>query len=78
MDKIDEEKSRRYKPSIMTLPELAKYIRVHKSTVYRMLKQNRIPAIKVGNQWRFKKERIDQWLETNGMKTSSDIAEERQ
>ncbi len=77
MDKIDEDKSRRYKPSIMTLPELAKYIRVHKSTVYRMLKQNRIPAIKVGNQWRFKKERIDRWLETNGMKVISGEEKER-
>lgn len=68
MDRFDEDKKRRYKPSIMTLPEVAKYIRVHKSTVYRMLKQNRIPAIKVGNQWRFKKDRIDRWLETDGLR----------
>lgn len=68
MDRIGEDTKKRYKPSIMTLPELAKYIRVHKSTVYRMLKQNRIPAIKVGNQWRFKKDRIDRWLETDGLK----------
>jgi len=76
MDIIEEDKKRRYKPSIMTLPELAKYIRVHKSTVYRMLKQNRIPAIKVGNQWRFKKDRIDRWLETDGLKVSAEIGEE--
>ncbi|TKJ31985.1 hypothetical protein CEE39_06575 [bacterium (candidate division B38) B3_B38] len=77
MDKIDEEKKKKYKPSIMTLPELAKYIRVHKSTVYRMLKHKSIPAIKVGNQWRFKKDRIDSWLETNELKMSPDKEEER-
>lgn len=76
MDRFEEDKKRRYKPSIMTLPEVAKYIRVHKSTVYRMLKQNRIPAIKVGNQWRFKKDRIDRWLETDGLKVSLEKGEE--
>jgi len=76
MDNIGEDKKKRYKPSIMTLPELAKYIRVHKSTVYRMLKDNRIPAIKVGNQWRFKKDRIDRWLEFDGLKVSAEMEEE--
>ncbi len=76
MDNIGEDKKKRYKPSIMTLPELAKYIRVHKSIVYRMLKDNRIPAIKVGNQWRFKKDRIDCWLEFDGLKMSAEMEEE--
>lgn len=78
MDNIDEVRKRRYKPSIMTLPEVAKYIRVHKSTVYRMLKQKRIPAIKVGNQWRFKKDRIDHWLETDGWKVIPEEVQQSQ
>jgi excisionase family DNA binding protein len=51
------------KPSIMTVKELAKYIRVHTSTIYRLVRENKIPAIKVGNQWRFKKDSIDKWIE---------------
>lgn len=50
------------RPTIMTLEEVAKYLRVHKSTVYRMAREGAIPATKVANQWRFKKERIDRWL----------------
>jgi PAS domain S-box-containing protein/excisionase family DNA binding protein len=53
----------RPKPSIMTVKELAKYMRVHTSTIYRLVRENKIPAIKVGNQWRFKKDSIDKWIE---------------
>ena len=47
---------------LMTLDEVAKYLRVHKSTVYRMAREGTIPSTKVANQWRFKKARIDEWL----------------
>ncbi len=50
------------RPTIMTLDEVAKYLRVHKSTVYRMAREGAIPSTKVANQWRFKKARIDEWL----------------
>ena len=50
------------RPTIMTLDEVAKYLRVHKSTVYRMAREGTIPSTKVANQWRFKKVRIDEWL----------------
>ena len=49
-------------PSIMTLEEVAKYLRVHKSTIYRMAREGAIPSSKVANQWRFRKARIDEWL----------------
>ena len=45
----------------MTVRELADYLRVHPSTVYRLLKQKRIPAFKVGSDWRFNREAIDHW-----------------
>ena len=49
-------------PTIMTLEEVAKYLRVHKSTVYRMAREGSIPSSKVANQWRFRKARIDEWF----------------
>lgn len=47
--------------SIMTLEEVAGYLRVHPSTVYRMVKSHSIPAFKIGSDWRFNRESIDVW-----------------
>jgi excisionase family DNA binding protein len=47
--------------SIMTLEEVAGYLRVHPSTVYRMVKNHSIPAFKIGSDWRFNRESIDVW-----------------
>ena len=48
---------------IMTVEELAKYLRVPRSTVYRLAQRGRVPSQKVGRHWRFRKEAIDRWLE---------------
>lgn len=50
------------RPTIMTVDELARYLRMHKQTIYRMASEGRLPGYKVGNRWRFKKDRIDAWL----------------
>jgi excisionase family DNA binding protein len=47
---------------IMTLTEVAEYLRVHSTTVYRLLKQGKLPAFKVGSDWRFDAQAIDRWL----------------
>jgi excisionase family DNA binding protein len=46
---------------VMTVPQLAEYLQVHPSTLYRLLKRKQIPAFKVGSDWRFNREKIDQW-----------------
>jgi len=46
---------------ILTVGELSEYLRVHRSTVYRLLKRRELPAFKVGSDWRFNVESIDQW-----------------
>lgn len=48
---------------LMTIVEIADYLRVKKRTVYEWLKKGKIPAIKTVGQWRFKKTQIDHWLE---------------
>ena len=50
--------------ALMTLEELAEYLRVKKRTVYDWVKKGKIPAIKTVGQWRFKKDSIDAWLES--------------
>jgi excisionase family DNA binding protein len=57
MDRFNEMKNR-----VLTVREVSRYLRVHPSTIYRMLKQNRLPAFRVGSDWRFTVEAIDQWL----------------
>jgi len=47
---------------LMTIEELGEHLRVTKRTIYRMLKQGAIPALKVGSKWRFDRETIDKWL----------------
>ena len=46
----------------MTLKEVAKYLGVHTMTVYRLLKEKKLPGFKVGGQWRTKKEVLDNFL----------------
>jgi len=58
---------------LMTVEELAAYLRVTKKTIYRLLRQGKIPAIKVGRQWRFEKARIDEWLHRSSVETKATI-----
>ena len=48
----------------MTIDDLAAYLKVKKRTIYEWLKRGKIPAFKAIGQWRFKKEKIDAWLES--------------
>jgi len=49
--------------TILTVKEVASYLQVHPSTIYRLLKKHEIPAFKVGSDWRFKRSSIDRWME---------------
>ena len=47
----------------MTIEDLAEYLKVTRRTIYEWLKRDKIPALKLVGQWRFKKDKIDAWLE---------------
>jgi excisionase family DNA binding protein len=51
-------------PELMTVPEVAVYLRTKERTVYDWLQRGVIPAFKVGNTWRFRRSEIDRWLES--------------
>ena len=51
--------------NLMTIDEVADYLRVKKRTVYDWVKKGKIPAIKAVGLWRFRRERIDEWLESD-------------
>jgi excisionase family DNA binding protein len=46
---------------LVTVKELSNYLRVHPSTIYRLLKRGELPAFKLGSDWRFNLEAIDRW-----------------
>jgi excisionase family DNA binding protein len=56
---------------LMTVSEVADYLRVTKKTIYRLLLRGKIPATKVGNQWRFNQGAIDKWLQRNSVRTKA-------
>lgn len=47
---------------IMTIEELAAYLKVSKSTLYKLVQAGKLPGQKVGKHWRFRRETIDKWL----------------
>ena len=47
---------------VLTIGELAEYLRVPKSTLYKLVRGGAIPCQKVGKHWRFHKNAIDEWL----------------
>lgn len=49
----------------LTTEEVARYLRVDKYTIYRLVSQQKIPAFKIGIQWRFKKSLLERWLRKN-------------
>lgn len=51
--------------ALMTIEDLAGYLKVSRRTIYEWLKANKIPALKLIGQWRFKREKIDAWLENS-------------
>lgn len=48
---------------IMTIKELSEYLKIAKSTLYKLAQEGRLPGQKVGRHWRFRKETIDSWLD---------------
>ena len=52
---------------VMTADELADYLQFNRSTIYKMARAGKIPAIKFENVWRFSKDAIDLWLKNRSV-----------
>lgn len=48
-------------PKVLTVRELSEYLRVHPTTVYRLLRARQLPGFRVGSEWRFSIDMIDRW-----------------
>lgn len=47
---------------VMTLREVAAFLKVHPNTIYRMARSGKLPAFKMGTDWRFRREAIESWV----------------
>jgi excisionase family DNA binding protein len=61
--------------SFLTTEEVLEYLQVNLRTVYRLIKAGKIPAVRVGRQWRFRRRDIDAWLETQRPRGSRGAAQ---
>jgi len=55
---------------VLTIEELSAYLKIPKSTLYKLVREGKVPCQKVGRHWRFRKEAIDRWLESDTTKTA--------
>jgi len=72
LSKLGNPKPRRIKPDgfqmteveseILTLEEVAAYLKAGKRTVYRLAQKGEIPAFKLGGTWRFRRSELDRWI----------------
>ena len=48
--------------NVFTIGELAGYLKISKSTLYKLAQEGKLPGQKVGRHWRFHREAVDEWL----------------
>lgn len=48
--------------ALMTVREVAEYLRVSPAKVYRLAKEGALPVLRIGKAWRFRKDLLDEWL----------------
>jgi excisionase family DNA binding protein len=54
---------------VMNIRQASQYLGVSPDTLYKYVNEQKIPAFKLGNRWRFKKSKLDQWMEEKSMET---------
>jgi excisionase family DNA binding protein len=66
-----EENGRSPANDILTLEEVAAYLRLTPQTIYKWAQEKRIPGAKLGKEWRFRKSIIDRWLDDQILRDDS-------
>jgi len=56
---------------ILTLKEVAEYLKLAEKTAYRLAAEGRLPGFKVGGSWRFKREDVQNWIEEQKLNSKS-------
>jgi excisionase family DNA binding protein len=56
----------------LTVTELSEYLNIHRTTIYRLLREGRLPGFRIGSDWRFSLKAIEEWV-CDQMKESTGI-----
>ncbi len=56
---------------VLTIKELSVYLKIPQSTLYKLVREGKIPCQKIGRHWRFRKETIDRWLDETSVEDQS-------
>ncbi len=56
---------------VLTIAELAAYLKIPKSTLYKLVRKGKVPCLKIGRHWCFRKVAIDRWLEETLQRTTN-------
>lgn len=56
----------------LTLKEAAEYLKMGRSTLYKLVRQNRVPVHKAGREWRFDAAELDEWLKSGKLALPED------
>jgi excisionase family DNA binding protein len=56
---------------VMNIRQASQYLGVSPDTLYKYVGEQKIPAFKLGNRWRFKKSKLDQWMEDKSSQTEA-------
>jgi len=67
-------KAREAENEIMTVEEVAVYLRLQPQTIYKWAQEKRIPAAKLGKEWRFRRSILDRWLDQQILSPDSGFA----
>ena len=59
-------------PRVLTVKELSAYLRVHPSTIYKLLRRGDLPGFRIGTDWRFNVETIDRWCVERNLRFSAE------
>jgi excisionase family DNA binding protein len=63
-------------PPVMTIADVAEYLGLHELTVRRLAREGAIPALKLGRQWRVKRDLLEKWIDSRSMDNLGDLSGE--
>jgi excisionase family DNA binding protein len=76
MDQMQSEHRKKAECSlIMTVKDVAKYLRMSEAKVYRLVKEGLLPAVRIGKTWRFRKDLLEDWLKERSRNESRPFRE---
>jgi excisionase family DNA binding protein len=65
-------------PPIMTIAEVAEYLGLHELTVRRLAREGAIPALKLGRQWRVKRDLLERWIEKRSLHNLGELSKDKE